>query len=190
MECAPQPEASLDGRIAGRLRALRGERGWSLDALAAESGVSRATLSRLENAEVSPTASVLGRLCAAYGLTLSRLMQQVEDDFAPLVPAAAQSLWSDPESGFRRRSVSPPAQSLAGEVIEGRLPPGVRLDYPAPPRRGLEHHLVMLEGALAVTLEERRHALAAGDCLRYRLAGPSRFETPPEAGARYLLFLV
>ena len=37
--------------------------------------VSRASLSRLENAEVSPTASVLGRLCAAYGLTMSRLMR-------------------------------------------------------------------------------------------------------------------
>jgi transcriptional regulator with XRE-family HTH domain len=42
--------AATDRRLAERLRALRGERGWSLDELARRSGVSRATLSRLENA--------------------------------------------------------------------------------------------------------------------------------------------
>lgn len=54
----------LDARLARRLAELRTSRGWSLDALAARSGVSRATLSRLENAEVSPTAALLGKLCA------------------------------------------------------------------------------------------------------------------------------
>ncbi|HEY9272046.1 helix-turn-helix transcriptional regulator, partial [Achromobacter sp.] len=82
-------DADLDRRIAGRLKALRQERGWSLDELAGRAGLSRATLSRLENAEVSPTASALGKLCGAYGLTMSRLMLMVEDDFAPLVPQQA-----------------------------------------------------------------------------------------------------
>ncbi|MRU32324.1 helix-turn-helix transcriptional regulator, partial [Xylella fastidiosa subsp. multiplex] len=65
-------------------------RGWSLDELAGRAALSRATLSRLENAEVSPTANALGKLCGAYGLTMSRLMRMVEDDFTPLLPAAAQ----------------------------------------------------------------------------------------------------
>ena len=37
-------------------------------------------LSRMENAEVSPTAQVLGKLCAVYGLTTSRLLYMVESD--------------------------------------------------------------------------------------------------------------
>ena len=68
---------SMDRLIAQRLKALRGERAWSLDELGARSGVSRATLSRLENGETSPTTAVLGRLCSAYGMTLSRLMLMV-----------------------------------------------------------------------------------------------------------------
>src|SRR5438034_5302546 len=111
-------KTEMDGRLAERLRSLRAERGWSLDELAQRSNVSRATLSRLENAEVSPTASVLGKLCAAYGLTMSRLMHMVEDEFVPLVRRSAQSVWTDPTIGFRRRSVSPPAQGLAAEVLE------------------------------------------------------------------------
>lgn len=190
MENTTPTETSLDQRIAQRIRALRGERGWSLDELAGRSGVSRATLSRLENAEVSPTASVLGKLCAAFGLTMSRLMLMVEDGFPPLVRHDAQPLWVDPETGFRRRSVSPPAQSLAGEALECELDAGVRITYDVPPRPGLEHHLLLLAGRLAVTVEGRSHELRPGDCLRYQLRGPSAFATPDDAGARYVLFMV
>jgi transcriptional regulator with XRE-family HTH domain len=109
MENMYPDDNAIDRRIAQRLRALRAERNWSLDDLAQLSNVSRATLSRLENAAVSPTASVLGKLCVAYGLPMSRLMHMVEEDFAPLVPRHAQPLWTDASVGFRRRSVSPPA---------------------------------------------------------------------------------
>lgn len=183
-------DQTIEDRIAGRLRALRGERGWSLDALADRSGVSRATLSRIENAEVSPTTSVLGKLCAAFGLTVSRLMHMVEDGFAPVVRRADQPEWADPEVGFRRRSVSPPARPLAGEAVESAIDPDTRIAYDAPPRAGLEHHLVMLEGRLEVTVDGQAHDLRAGDCLRYQLFGPSAFVTPPGSGARYLLFVV
>lgn len=180
----------IDKRLAQRLRAMRAERGWSLDELAKRSAVSRATLSRLENAEVSPTASVLGKLCAAYGLTLSRLMHMVEGAFAPVVRADRQPLWSDPEVGFRRRSVSPPAQTLAGEALQCEIDAGTRITYDAPPRPGLEHHLLMVEGQLTVSADGRTHEIGPGDCLRYQLFGPSAFATPEHVGARYILFVV
>lgn len=182
--------SSLDRRIAERLKTLRTDRGWSLDELARRSGVSRATLSRLENAEVSGTATMLGKLCAAHGLTLSRLMHLAESESAPLVAKDAQPLWIDPETGFRRRSVSPPARPFAGEVLDCEIPAGRRIVYERPPRSGLEHHLVVLDGRLTVTLDGMAHDLRPGDCLRYQLFGQSAFETPPDAAARYMLFLV
>ena len=190
MEETIEAGPSLDQLIAHRLRALRTERTWSLDELAKRSGVSRATLSRLENAEVSPTAGVLGKLASAFGLTISRLMQMVEDKFAPLIPRDRQLLWSDPSIGFRRRSVSPPAQSLAGEVLECEIDPGTRIAYDAPPRPGLEHHLHLVEGRLQITIDGQTHELNPGDCLRYQLAGASAFATSSSCGARYFIFLV
>src|SRR5262245_52610887 len=183
-------DAAIDQRIAQRLRGLRAERNWSLDELASRCNVSRATLSRLENAEVSPTASVLGKLAAAYGLTMSRLMHMVEDDFAPLIRRDAQTVWTDSTIGFRRRSVSPPAQTLAGEVLECELDPGARITYDRPPRTGLEHHLLMIEGRLEVSIDGQTYGLRSGDCLRYQLIGPSAFATHEQCGARYLLFLL
>ena len=190
MEINADAPETIDTRIAARLKALRTERGWTLDALAERAGVSRATLSRLENAEVSATASVLGQLCAAYGFTLSRLMQSSEEDFAPVVVHGAQPVWTDPQSDFRRRVVSPPARGLTGEVLECEIGAGQRIAYDAPPRHGLEHHLLLQDGRLTVTVSGQGHALMPGDCLRYVLTGPSAFETPADTGARYLLFMV
>ena len=189
MRNPPGHESHLDDRIANRLKALRVERGWSLDELAARCGVSRATLSRLENGEVSPTASVLGKLCASYGLAMSRLMAEVETDFAPLVRHDDQTVWQDPETGFVRRSVSPPAQTLGAEVLHCHLPAGTRIAYRDPPRPGLEHHLVMLTGTLTLTIGGTAYALTKGDCLRYQLHGPGIFETGKKP-ATYMLVVL
>ncbi|WP_170787478.1 helix-turn-helix domain-containing protein [Ruegeria lacuscaerulensis] len=181
---------NLSNRLANRLNELRRTRGWSLDQLADHSGISRATLSRMEKGDVSPTAETLGRLCAAYSLPMSRLLMMVEDSFAPRVPFERQPEWHDLETGFTRRSVSPPANGLSGEVLEGHLPPATVISYDAPPKPGQEHHLIMLDGALTLTVEDVAHDLTGGDCLRYHLSGPTRFETPSERGARYLLVLI
>jgi transcriptional regulator with XRE-family HTH domain len=186
IEAAPD----IDARLARRLEDLRRAQGWSLDDLAARSGVSRASLSRLEHGEVSPTAAVLGRLCAAFGVTMSNLLAQVEGQAAAFVPRAAQPEWTDPATGFRRRSVSPPAAGLAAELLEGRLPVGAQIAYPGPPRAGLEHHLYLLEGDLEVSVEGVTHRLAAGDALRYRLFGASAFHAPGPGAARYLLAIL
>jgi transcriptional regulator with XRE-family HTH domain len=189
----PLPEArvldidsDIDLRLAARLAALRQERGFSLDDLAGASGISRATLSRLERGDTSPTASLLGRLCTVYGRPMSRLLAEIEADPARLVREAEQAVWVDPETGFRRRGVSPPANGFSAELVHGTLPAGAAISYEAPPVGGLEHHLWMLEGRLDLTLDGVTHALSPGDCLRYLLAGASRFACPgPEA--RYLI---
>ena len=117
-------------------------------------------------------------------------MLMAEDAFTPLVAREDQLEWHDGPAGFARRSVSPPAASLGGEAIECRLQPGSDIAYEAPPRAGLEHHLILIEGALTVHVESTVHVLKPGDCLRYRLYGESRFQTPAETPARYLLFMV
>lgn len=183
-------DQSLDDRMAERLKTLRAEQGWSLDELSKQCGVSRATLSRLENAEVSPTAAVLGKLCSAYKLTMSRLMAMVESDFAPLIPRDQQSRWEDPETGLIRRMVSPPAQTLRAELLECVLPAGKRIEYTNPPQPGLEHHIFVLDGYLELTVDGQLHPLHKGDCLRYQLHGPSIFETGNDTFAKYILIIL
>ena len=183
-------DADVERRIARRLARLRAERKWSLEAVAERTGISRATLSRLERAELSPTAAMLGKLCTVYGWTLSRFMAEAETRAPSLVPVRDQSEWKDPESGYRRRIVSPPDPALRGELVEVRMPPGATVSFDAAPIAGLEHHLWMIEGALTLEVEGAPFWLRAGDCLRYVLAGPTRFKNPGRREARYLVVMV
>ncbi|MGO7859964.1 helix-turn-helix domain-containing protein, partial [Rhizobium ruizarguesonis] len=64
-------EPALEQAIGIRIRTLRPEKALTLDDLAAASGVSRALISRIERAEASPPASLLARIYAALGLSLS-----------------------------------------------------------------------------------------------------------------------
>lgn len=184
---APDP---VDVRLGRRLAELRNEHGWSLGELAERSGISRSTLSRAERAETSPTASLLNRLCAVYGRTMSQLLSEIEAEPAPLVRAADQPVWADRASGFVRRSVSPPHAGLRGELVEGRLAAGADISYDRPPVPGLEQHIWVLEGALTVTAQDAEHRLGEGDCLRLRVWGPTRFRCPGPEDARYALAVV
>ena len=181
---------AVEQRIAQRLARLRADRGWSLDVVADRTGISRATLSRLERAELSPTAAMLGRLCTVYGWTLSRLMADAETRPPNAVRAADQTAWTDPESGYRRRAVSPPAAGLRGELVEVHVPAGASVSFDASPVAGLEHHLWVLEGALALEIDGAQFRLRAGDCLRYVLSGSTRFQSTGTREARYLVAIV
>ena len=180
----------LSTKLAQRLKQLRQESHMSLDQLAERSGVSRASLSRLEKADVSPTAEVLGKLCAAYGLPMSRLLAMVEDEFSPLVFASNQEVWHDSEKDFDRKSVSPPAQALRGEVVQCTLGAGQSIAYDHPPRADMEHHIVLQSGELTIEVNDQRYTLNAGDCLRYKLNGRSNFFTLSDRAATYFIFLV
>jgi transcriptional regulator with XRE-family HTH domain len=183
-------DQDIDRRIAQRLAQLRADRGWSLDQLAEHTGISRATLSRIERSELSPTAAMLGALCSAYGWTLSRLMANAEARPPQLVRAAEQAEWTDPESHYRRRIVSPPSPDLGGELVEVHVPASATVSFEAAPIQGLEHHLWMIEGAMTIDVDGATFDLRAHDCLRYVLTGPSRFRNTGKRAARYLVAIV
>ncbi len=178
---------SFENRLLKRLASLREARALSLEQLATQSGISRATLSRLERGETSPTADMLGKLCTVYGMPMSRLIAEVEQAPVQLLRRAGQAEWRDPATGFLRRMVSPPARGFAAELIEGRLPAGAAIDYDKPSVPGLEQHLWMLSGALDYTLDGTTHRLQPGDCLRFHLYGATRFSCPGPDAAHYLI---
>lgn len=182
-----EPLANTDRRLAQRLADLRLERGWSLETLAELTGISRASLSRIERGETSPTAALMNRLCIAYGLTMSRLLSEVEEQGPQHLRAAAQTVWQDRENGYHRRSVSPPATPFHAELVEGRLQSGALIEYDAPPVEGIEQHIWMLAGVLEFSMNDEQWRLEAGDCLRFHLFGRSSFHAPEAEGAHYAL---
>lgn len=180
-------KSDLTARLADRLSGLRADKRWTLDHLAQVSGVSRAALSRLENAEVSPSADVLDRLASAYNMSLSRLLAMTEQSVTAHIRRDDQSVWRDGETGFARRAISPGAMGLAGEIEECRLPPGseVVLDGEAPEAR--EVHLLVLSGFMQVDHDGASYNLEPGDTLRFRQTGALQLMTAKGQGCKFML---
>src|SRR2546430_17727599 len=99
----------LGQRLAQRIRLERDGRGWSLAELAERSGVSKATISKIERAEVSPTAVVLVRLASAFDLTLAGLMLRAEGERDRLSRASEQPGLRGSQAGYLREKGIKPA---------------------------------------------------------------------------------
>ena len=114
-------EPELEQAIGIRIRKLRLEKGLTLDDLATASGVSRAMISRIERAEASPTASLLARICAALGLSLSAFFAEEGQEASPLARRQEQQVWRDPETGYIRRVRFTTGHGLRCRYRRGRI---------------------------------------------------------------------
>jgi transcriptional regulator with XRE-family HTH domain len=190
-EVSGRDETTLGARIGGRVRGLRARRGLSLDGLAARSGVSRSAISVIERGESSPTAVVLEKLAGGLDVSLASLF----DDHGPADPApvarrADQPEWKDPDSGYVRRNVSPPATGSPIRIVEVLFPPEGRVAYETVERdTRLDEQIWVLEGAIDVTAGGEHHRLGEGDCLALVVDGPVVFHNPHGVPARYAVVL-
>jgi transcriptional regulator with XRE-family HTH domain len=175
--------------LAARIAIEREARGWSLAELAAKSGVSKAMISKIERGEASPTATLLGRLSGAFGLTLSTLLARAEHAGSRLLRSADQPQWQDPASGYVRRQVSP-RSDLPLELIRVELPAGASVTFPASSYTFIRQLIWVLKGKLTFIEGEMVHEMDPGDCL---LLGPPvdcRFKTRGRELCVYLVVVM
>lgn len=178
----------LSDRIARRLRLERDSRGWSLADLAARSGVSKATISKIERAEVSPTAAVLVRLAGAFDLTLAGLMLRAEGQGERLTRAGEQPVWRDPETGYLRKQVfGRPDHPV--EVIRVELPPGRRVVLPASSYAHIRQVVWVQAGSLVIVEAGARQELESGDCLGFGSPSEVTFANETDAPCTYVVAL-
>lgn len=175
-------------RIARRLRLERDARGWSLADLAERSGVAKATISRIEREEMSPTAVLLVRLAAAFDLTLAGLLLRAEGEGSRLSRTADQPVWRDPETGYLRRQVFSRADHPL-ELVEVTLPAGKRVVLPASSYARIRQLVRVTAGELVVVEGSERHELKPGDCLGFGPPADVTFANESRTSCSYLVFL-
>ena len=92
--------ADITGALARTMQSLRTERGWSLDQLAARSGVSKGVLVALEQGRSNPNLATLAKVADAFGVPLTRLVERPDDTGVQITgPAQARLLWRGPNGG-------------------------------------------------------------------------------------------
>jgi len=173
-------------RIARRLRLERDARGWSQAELAERAGVSKATISKIERDEASPTAVVLVRLAGAFDLTLAGLLVRAERQGERVSRLPDQPMWRDPETGYLRRQVfGRPDHPL--EIVEVEMPAGRRVTLPASSYVHIRQAVWVRAGELVIIEGGERHHLKAGDCLGF---GPPSEATLANEGAAPCVYVV
>lgn len=176
----------VTGRIAARLRIEREARNWSLAELAGQSGVSKAMISKIERGESSPTTNVLGRLCGAFGLTLSTFLTRAEGQSGRLIRASEQPSWTDPKTGSVRRLISPSAGGPI-EIVSVDLPAGSEVAFPASIYAVFHQIVLVLDGELSLVEGDSSHVLSEGDCLELGPPSACIFQNKTKTPCRYLV---
>jgi transcriptional regulator with XRE-family HTH domain len=178
-----------------------------MDRLAGASGVSRAMISKVERGESSPTAVLLGKLSAAFELSVSELLTgaRLGDGPQPAERAAAESAdqaggaggagrvrragdtphWRDPDTGYLRRQIS--TAGFPAAVTEVTLPPHARVPYPAAAYAFIAQLVWVLSGQLTLTDGTVRRVLAVGDTFELGQPRSREFSNDTDEECRYVV---
>ena len=175
--------------LAARIALEREARGWSLAELAERSGVSKAMISKIERGEASPTASLLGRLSGAFGLTMSTLLARAEHSGGRLLRAADQPRWQDPATGYIRQQVSPQSD-LPLDLVRVELPPGASATFPASSYTFNRHWIWVLKGKLNFHEGGTVHQMEPGDCLLLGSPTECTYEARGREACTYLVVVM
>lgn len=177
---------TLSQRLGERIRTERESRGWSQNELAERAGVSRAMIHKIERGDSSPTATLLGRLSGAFGLSMSTLIARAEMQEGRLLRFHEQPVWRDPQSHYLRRHVSP-RSDLPLDMVQVELPAGSDIPMPASAYLNARQLIWVQSGELVFVEGEMRHHMQAGDCLELGPPNDCHFINESETSCVYLV---
>lgn len=186
---AAEPE---DFRIGTKIKALRRERGITLQTMAAEIGFSPALISQIENHNVSPPIATLARIARYFEVTMASFFDEAAGEADYEVVRAAERK--------RVRRVINPLGTDHGYTYEalcshgGRremepflltVEPGLRDEESLYSHEGQEF-LFVLEGKVLMLLGGDRVELGAGDSLYFNSSLKHRMLNPGSRPSRVL----
>jgi transcriptional regulator with XRE-family HTH domain len=172
--------------IASNVRAARHDRGWTLDQMAARSGLSRRVIVQIEQGGANPNVATLLRISDALGLGLPALLAFPEPP-RPNVVRAGQGprLWEGAGGGH-------------AHLVAGSGPPDV-LElwdwtlFPADEHTSEAHssgtveHLLVVSGGIRLQVGEHELSLDAGDAVSFSGDQPHAYANPGDGPARFTL---
>lgn len=149
------------------LKAIRSERGWSLDQTAARTGVSKAMLGQIERGESTPTVATLWKIATGLGVPMTALLEadRGDDDVLLLRDAADLRVRPSPE-GMERALLFPYEARFGFELYELTFAPGFE-SISEPHDTGVVEHVTVLRGEVELLIEGEWQPMKQGQALRF-----------------------
>lgn len=160
------PAHDITVALAGTIQLLRAERGWSLDQLAARSGVSKGVLVALEQGRSNPNLATLARISDAFGVPVTRLIEVADQPGVQITgPESSRVLWRGPAGGTGTIIAATDAP-WAAELWRWTVQPGEGWggDAHTPSTREL---ISVQSGTLTLTVAKAAYQISAGQSARF-----------------------
>src|ERR1700735_4166273 len=180
---------NIASAVARTLQALRTERGWSLDQLAARSGVSKGVLVALEQERSNPSLATLARISDAFGVPVTRLVEISGEPAVRVWEAdSGRVLWHGPAGGTGTiiAATEPP---WAVELWRWQVQPGEEFGgyAHAPATREMAW---VEKGTLTLTVAGERRQVGPGECVRFSGGLPHGYANQGSEPARMTMVVV
>lgn len=165
--------------LAMKLRALRTQRGMTLEELSARSGLTGSMLCKIENFRVTPSLPALGAIARALGVTLATLFEGLDE------PAGLEIVRAGARKRMKRDDSPWTYLALLSNRAEYAVEPFI-VEIPAGRQRTETHthegdeFMLMLDGVLDFVHGEKTHRLRKGDStysngnVRHTLINPTK----------------
>jgi transcriptional regulator with XRE-family HTH domain len=150
--------AIVSARVRERRRTLR----FSLDKLAARSGVSKGMLVQIENGQANPSIATLCKVAAGLGASVADLVEVAGTSRADVLPAGTpRRLWLGPRGGAATLLVGSTGPDML-ELWSWELRPGERYDAVAHPE-GTQELLHVLQGRVTLSFGAVSYTIGPGE---------------------------
>ncbi|QKW05343.1 helix-turn-helix transcriptional regulator [Streptomyces sp. NA04227] len=164
----------LTQSLARNLKRWRGERGYTLDALAARSGVSRGMIIQIEQARTNPSVGTTVKLADALGISITTLLDYEQGPQVRVVPAEqAVRMWST-DAGSRAILLVGTEKRGPLELWSWRLMPGEGSSSDAHPP-GTVEMLQVTAGVLTLDVDGEAHSVPAGSSATFESGVPHAY---------------
>ena len=169
--------------IGTRIRALRRQKGLTLNELAAKCDLSVSFLSQVERGITSPSIVSLYAICRVLGIPVSQILAEPSPPASLITPADRQLPIRIASSAVSYRYLSGAFEGRILEVLINEFPPNHR--HPLATHEGEEFGYV-LAGHLILRIEDQAFPLGPGDSFHFPSIRPHGYETGGE-GAKVLI---
>ncbi|HEY9438784.1 MAG TPA: XRE family transcriptional regulator [Streptomyces sp.] len=176
----------LTQSLARNVKRCRSERGFTLDALAARSGVSRGMIIQIEQARTNPSVGTTVKLADALGVSITTLLDYEQGSPVRLVPESqAVRMWSTEAGSSTTLLVGTDARGPL-ELWSWRLMPG-EASSSDPHPEGTVELLHVTEGELTLVVDGEAYTVPAGTSATFEAHVPHHYRNEAPGPAEFTM---
>jgi transcriptional regulator with XRE-family HTH domain len=167
----------------------RSARGWTLAQLAQRSGLSTASVHKIEKSGMTPTIASLMKIAAALGKSVAYFVDEPVTPDVNVVRGDQRARVYTSKQGLELRNLSGRYGGFAMAGAEAAVEPHAD-SGPTPMNHPGEELVIVLEGRMAFDVDGVRHELEAGDSIHFRARRSHSWSNPSDEPARVMWLVV